>query len=133
MHWYHLWNDGLLISIHALAAIFSIVAGAVQFCLPKGTLKHKLLGRLWVFAMATVAATSLFIHELRLFGPFSPIHLLSIATLIGLWRMVWLARNGKVQQHKKLAVILYGLGLLLAGIFTLLPGRTMHAVLFSSL
>jgi uncharacterized membrane protein len=37
--------------------------------------------------MAVVAASSFWIHQMRLVGPFSPIHLLSIFTLVmSRWR-----------------------------------------------
>ena len=38
--------------------------------------------------MATVAFSGLFIHVLKMFGLFSPIHLLSIFTLYSLWNAV---------------------------------------------
>jgi uncharacterized membrane protein len=62
------------IPIHAVLALGALVAGAVQFALPKGTQLHRALGWLWVGLMATVAISGLFIHELRLLGPFSPVH-----------------------------------------------------------
>ena len=69
-----------LIQLHILAAFFAIAGGGVQFFLQKGGSLHKLVGRLWVSSMAVVALSSFFIHEIRLFGLFSPIHLLSVMT-----------------------------------------------------
>ena len=76
-----------VIQLHILAAFFAIAGGGVQFFLPKGTAGHKLIGQLWVLSMAVVALSSFFIHEIRLFGLFSPIHFLSVMTLFSIsWR-----------------------------------------------
>src|SRR5438552_18535232 len=66
------------IPIHAFAAMAAFALGVVQLAAPKGTLPHRTLGWIWVALMAVVAISSLWIHEIRLVGPFSPIHLLSI-------------------------------------------------------
>jgi len=44
---------------------------------PKGTRNHRTLGYIWVGLMVIVAFSGLYIHVLKLVGPFSPIHLLS--------------------------------------------------------
>ena len=80
--------------------------------------------------MMLVAGTSLFIHTIRLWGPWSPIHLLSLFTLgivpLGLMR----ARRHDVGRHRAIMMWTYGLALVAAGVFTLAPGRIMHAVVF---
>src|SRR5215216_1172862 len=70
------------IPLHAFAAMAAFALGIVQFAAPKGTLPHRTVGWIWVGLMAVVAASSFWIHEVRLLGPWSPIHLLSIFTLI---------------------------------------------------
>lgn len=119
-----------LIQIHAVLAASAIVVGAAQLAMPKGTPTHRLMGRFWVGAMAFVALSSFAIHEIRMFGPFSPIHLLSIFVLTVLYRAIRAARQGRIAQHRRSMILLYGLGLIITGAFTLLPGRLMHAVLF---
>ena len=69
------------IPVHAFAAMSAFVLGLVQFAAPKGTLPHRTIGWIWVLLMAAVAASSFWIHQIRLVGPWSPIHLLSIFTL----------------------------------------------------
>ena len=71
-----------------------------------------------------------FISELRLWGAFSQIHLLSIWTLFSLVMAVYFARQGNYHLHKIWMVLLYILALLGTGVFTLWPGRVMHGVLF---
>lgn len=125
-----LWDDGPVIVAHALAAMLAVAIGGVQLASPKGTVLHRSAGYVWVAAMALVALSSFFIHELRVIGLFSPIHLLSILTLYAIWRAVTLARAGRIAAHKKAMVLTYILALLLTGGFTFLPGRTMYEVLF---
>jgi uncharacterized membrane protein len=104
--------------------------GVVQFAAPKGTLPHRTVGWIWVALMATVAASSFWIHEVRLLGPWSPIHLLSIFTLIMLPIAVWRARRHRVADHRRIMTMTFLGALVIAGLFTLLPGRIMHAVVF---
>lgn len=130
MNWQALWNDGLVISVHALVAILAMAVGAIQLVAQKGTLRHRWLGFAWVSAMAVVSVSSFWIHEFRWWGPFSIIHVLSLlvlATLIYSINAVW---RGNFTAHRNSMVQLYVLALLLTGGFTLVPGRTMHAVLF---
>jgi uncharacterized membrane protein len=118
------------IPLHAFAAIAAFALGIVQFAAPKGTLPHRTLGWIWVALMAAVAISSLWIHEIRLLGPFSPIHLLSIFTPIMLILAVLHARRHNVSGHKKAMTTIFFGALIIAGVFTFLPGRVMHAVVF---
>ena len=116
---------------HALAALAAVILGGAQLASAKGTARHRALGWAWVGLMTYVAASSFFISELRLWGAFSPIHLLSIWTLCSLVMAVYSARQGNIRQHKIWMVLLYILALLVTGLFTLWPGRVMHGVLFA--
>jgi uncharacterized membrane protein len=118
------------IPIHAFAAMAAFVLGLVQFAAPKGTLPHRTLGWIWVALMATVAVSSFWIHQIRLIGPWSPIHLLSIFVLVTLPLAVWRARRHDVADHRRIMILLFTGALIIAGLFTLLPGRIMHAVVF---
>jgi uncharacterized membrane protein len=81
--------------------------------------------------MIVTAISSFFIHQLDLFYGFSPIHLLSIATLFGSWNAIAAARRGDIRLHKRIVAGLYFGGIVLAGLFTFVPGRIMHAVVFT--
>ena len=118
------------IPVHAFAAMAAFALGLVQFAAPKGTLPHRTVGWIWVALMATVAASSFWIHEIRLLGPWSPIHLLSIFTLIVLPIAVWRARRHRVADHRRIMTMIFAGALVIAGLFTFLPGRIMHAVVF---
>ena len=118
------------IPLHAFAAMAAFVLGAIQFAAPKGTLPHRTIGWLWVMLMLAVAASSFWIHQIRLWGPWSPIHLLSIFTLVMLPLAVWRAHRHRVADHRRIMIALFSGALVVAGLFTLLPGRIMHTVVF---
>jgi len=118
------------IPVHAFAAMAAFVLGVVQFAAPKGTLPHRTLGWIWVGLMLSVAVSSFWIHQIRLVGPWSPIHLLSIFTLITVPLGVWRAHRHQVADHRLIMTLVFSGALLIAGLFTLLPGRIMHAVVF---
>jgi uncharacterized membrane protein len=125
-----LLNAAPQIPLHAFAAMAAFVLGLIQFAAPKGTLPHRTIGWIWVALMAVVAVSSFWIHQIRLVGPFSPIHLLSIFTLVMLPLGVWRAHRHDVAGHRRVMVLTFSGALVIAGLFTLLPGRIMHAVVF---
>src|SRR4051812_25346555 len=106
--------------------------GLVQFAAPKGTLPHRMIGWIWVLLMATVAISSFWIHTIRLVGPFSLIHLLSIFTLILLPLAVWRARSHPGPHPRRIMIMTSTGALIIAGLFPLVPGRIMHAVVFGN-
>jgi len=118
------------IPLHALAAMAAFGLGLVQFAAPKGTLPHRTIGWIWVGLMAMVAISSFWIHQIRLLGPWSPIHLLSIFTLIVLPLGVWRAHRHDVANHRRIMIFIFAGALVIAGLFTLVPGRIMHSVVF---
>jgi len=118
------------IQLHAFAAMSAFALGLVQLAAPKGTLPHRTLGWVWVALMLVVSTTAFFIHTIRLWGPWSPIHLLAIFTLIMLPIGVLAAHRHAVERHRRTMIGLFVGALVIAGLFTLAPGRIMHAVVF---
>jgi uncharacterized membrane protein len=116
------------IQFHAFAAMAAFGLGLVQFAAPKGTLPHRTIGWIWVALMVVVSVSAFFIHQIKLWGPWSPIHLLAIFALTMLPIAVWQAHRHAVLIHRNAMVGLFVGALLIAGAFTLLPGRIMHAV-----
>jgi uncharacterized membrane protein len=125
-----LLNAAPAIQLHAFAAMAAFVLGVVQLAAPKGTLPHRTVGWVWVVLMVIVATTSFWIHDLRMWGPWSAIHLLSIFTLVMLPLAVMHARRHDVGNHRKSMIGLFSGALVIAGLFTFVPGRIMHAVVF---
>ena len=118
------------IPLHAVAAMAAIILGGVQFYMKKGGILHKLIGRTWVGLMVVVSVSSFFIHKIELWGTYSPIHLLSVWTIFSLGLAIYYVRVGNIKRHKQVMIALYGFALLLTGLFTLMPGRVMHQIVF---
>ncbi len=127
-----LLNAPFAIQLHAFAAMGAFVLGIVQFASPKGTLPHRTVGWIWAALMLIIAISSFWItgDSIRLAGPFSPIHLLSVLVLFMLPAALWFAHRHKVSAHSKTMAGLFTGALIIAGLFTFVPGRIMHAVAF---
>ena len=118
-----------LIQIHTLAACLAFLLGPMVILRKRRDRVHRIMGIVWVGAMLVTAVTALGIFELRIIGPFSPIHALSALVGLMLWRGVRAIRAGRVVAHGRIMAQLYIWSLGIAGLFTLLPGRRMHAVM----
>jgi uncharacterized membrane protein len=44
--------------------------------------------------------------------------------------LVWRARRHAVERHRRTMIGIFTGGLVIAGLFTFLPGRIMHSVMF---
>ena len=126
-----LFNETHPIPVHAIMAIIAVILGGIQLSMKKGGTIHKLLGRVWVGIMMFVAISSFFIHEIKLWGAYSPIHLLSLWTIFILGVGIYYVRVGNIKRHKQTMNTLYFFALIVAGFFTLMPGRVMHQILIS--
>ena len=126
-----LFNETHPIPLHAIMAMISIILGGIQLSMKKGGAIHKLLGRIWVGLMLIVAISSFFIHEIKLWDAYSPIHLLSLWTIFILGVGIYYVRVGNVKRHKQTMITLYFFALIVAGFFTLMPGRIMHQILIT--
>jgi uncharacterized membrane protein len=119
-----------IIQLHVAFAFAAVGLGAVQLLAPKGTLPHRTIGWAWAILMILVAGSSLFIHTIRTWGPWSPIHLLSLFTLAVVPLAVLAARQHNVKAHRSAMIWIFTLALVVTGLFTLAPGRIMNQVLF---
>ncbi|BES71485.1 DUF2306 domain-containing protein [Marinobacter nanhaiticus D15-8W] len=118
------------IQVHVAAAMLALGLGVLQFFLKRGSGPHRSVGWLWIMAMALVALSSFLIHQIKLVGAWSPIHLLSAAVLVWLWVSIRAARARNYRKHGMIMGSLFCFALIGAGAFTLLPGRLMHGVVF---
>lgn len=62
--------------IHTAFGVAALVAGGIVLVRPKGTARHRLLGWIYVAAMAGLLGTSFLIY--RLFGGFGPFHVFAV-------------------------------------------------------
>jgi len=113
--------------LHMCAALGALVVGSVQLARPNGTGSHKAIGWTWVALMGTVAASSLWIPAFLQFGW---IHLFTLLTAIVLPLGIWHIRHGNVPGHAGAMRNLCIGGLVIAGVFTLSPGRLLGNLLW---
>jgi len=126
-----LFGTSAYIQSHFVFAVSALLIGAVQLIGKKGTVQHKLLGRIWVVMMLIICFTSFWIKEVMpngRFGGYSPIHLLSIFVIIQIFLGVYFAKVGNILKHKKCMTYTYIGGLIIAGGFTFYPGRLLYKV-----
>ena len=124
----------IAIQIHLATVVPAFLIGTwLIFFSTKGAPYHRALGYTYLTLMTVTAVSTLFIHEVMRDGPFmgfSPIHLLVPLTLFGVLGAVRGARTHNIRMHRAAMIGLYAGGILLAGAFTLLPGRLMYRVFF---
>lgn len=118
-----------IVAFHTLAAVCAAALGASIVASKKGTNRHRLLGRIFIVLMISVAISSFFILE-RNHGHFSAIHILSIVVLITAPLTYFYARTGRIRRHKLSILSLY-FSLLVAGGFALAPDRMLARFLFN--
>ena len=116
------------VQVHVAGGVIAFLLGGYMLVRRKGGRLHRLAGRVWIATMVIVSLTAIFIQELRMWGPFSPLHLFVPVTLGSCWLAVWHARNGRFVAHAQTMVGLYLGGVIVAGGVTFLPGRLMHDV-----
>lgn len=120
----------VVIQLHAGAAILALVLGPFAIWRRRKDIWHRLVGVTWIVLMLVVATTAWFIHGWQLIGPFSPIHLFSLLTYYSIFEALQHARAGRYREHGATLRGLYLQALGIAGLFTLLPGRRMHQLIF---
>lgn len=121
----------LIIQAHAFSAMAAFALGPVALLRQRRDRWHKLAGYTWVALMYATALTSLFFSESPMLGPFSPIHILSFITLLGLTFAMRAALRRDFIAHGRAMRALYAQALIVPGVFTFLPGRRMNALLGS--
>lgn len=120
-----------ILVVHLSAAITALLVGAFQLTAPKGTGRHKKIGWLWLSAMSTTAITSFGLHGFATHARFSVIHLLSVWILICVVAAVYFARTKQIKRHRRFTVGAY-VGLIMAALGTLAPGRLISTWLFNA-
>ncbi|MEQ4568216.1 DUF2306 domain-containing protein [Paenarthrobacter sp. CAP02] len=89
-----------LIALHAIAAGYSLIFGAVNLLRRnKGSVAHRILGRIWAVAMYVVVLTSFGIRTID--GGFNWLHALSVLTFCTLTVGLWSVRKGNIRAHQR--------------------------------
>lgn len=124
------------IVIHATAAIGAVLTGPVALWARKGGRQrprlHRAFGYAWVTLMTITAVSALFIHGggLPNIAGYSPIHLLVPVTLFGLFGSFVMLARGNIAAHRWIMQRLYFGACVVAGFFTLAPGRLLGGLVW---
>lgn len=121
-----------LVFFHLVTAFSALLLGGVVLARRKGTTSHRALGWAWAALMASTALASGFIRDYQLpnLAGFTPIHAFTVLVAVMLPRGLWYIRRGNVTGHRKTMRGLYIGACVLAGVFTLLPGRFLGRLLW---
>lgn len=123
--------EPLAVRIHVVAALSAFLIGIVLMIAPKGFRFHKTLGWSWVIAMAVTAISSFFMTGL-MGDIYSPIHAISAWALLGLPFGVAAARRKQIRKHRQQMTGMFLGAMVIAGLFTFLPGRLMWQIFFTA-
>lgn len=120
----------IAIKVHVSGALVTFLIGTFLLAAPKGFRLHRTMGWIWVAAMAVTAFSSFFITGL-MGSTYSPIHALSAWAMIGLPFGIAAIRRGDVKKHRKMMTDMFFGGMVIAGLFSFLPGRLMWNMFFA--
>ncbi len=136
-------NHSLLLQLHIASMVLILGLTGPMLLLPKGTRRHRLMGRTWAALMFGNAIATLFFNAAADHGPqprwggvfvgdVSPIHALSLFVAVMVPLAVQRARAHDVAGHQRAIRGLVIGSLLVAGFFTLPFGRLMGVWLMGS-
>ncbi|MEO9501423.1 DUF2306 domain-containing protein [Nonlabens ulvanivorans] len=123
----------LLMYLHLGTVVPCIFLGAYLLFFRKGNSLHKVLGKIYMTLMMITAIASLFSPALvgpQFLNHFGWIHLFSFLTLYSIPTALIAIKKGNVRKHKIKMIMLYVGAIMIAGGFTLVPGRYLHGVFF---
>lgn len=116
--------------LHLATIMLALALTPVLLWRARGTRAHRQIGYIWSAAMLLTAIDSLFVTTSRP-GHFSPIHALSVLTIVLVPVLVINARKHRVGQHRRTVRGLIIGALLIAGFFTFPFDRLLGHWLFS--
>lgn len=117
---------------HLSTILPAALLGGLLLAFAKGTPFHRLLGKIYMVLMLLTAMITLFMTAEvgpTLLNHFGFIHLFSVLVIVTVPRAYIAAKNHNVQSHKYSMLGMYVGAVLLAGSFTLMPGRYLHELL----
>ena len=112
----------------------AFIIATYMMLIKKGTAQHKFLGRIYMVLMLFTATVTLFMSAQvgpTLFDHFGFIHLLSVLVLYSVPSAYFAIKAGDVKKHKLNMIGLYIGGMVVAGGFTLVPGRFLGDLIFT--
>jgi uncharacterized membrane protein len=120
------------VAIHLGFALFALVLGPLALTARKGSQRHRASGYIWVAMMVGAAISSAFIRDFRMpnLAGFTPIHILTVVTLVGVPAGVYHVVRGNIRAHRRTMWMAYLGGCVAAGTFALMPGRFLGQLLW---
>ncbi len=140
MNWDVFWRlSGLEIQLHWATATLAFFLGIVIFARRKGDIPHRSLGAAYAALMIFTAAAAFFMRS----GEVSGLEYLSLKGMSWIHIFIPMTLGGVISglvgililkdknRHKWPLISSYFGALIIAGAFTFLPGRRMHALFFA--
>ncbi|MGI3184556.1 DUF2306 domain-containing protein [Nioella aestuarii] len=125
-----LFNAPLAVQLHVAGVLLAILLLPLTLWRRRKDRVHRLVGYVWISAMAVAALSSFFINGLAMVGPFGPIHLISVYVLYALIMGLRAAIKGRYEAHRSHLQGLAIGGLGGAGLLAFLPGRMLNQMVF---
>ncbi len=125
-----------LIAVHLTAALGAVAVGPVALWARRaGALRpqlHRAAGYAWVTLMLLTATSAIFIQDYQLpnIAGYTPIHLLIPVVYGMLFLAFWFLAKGNFTGHRRTMQGLYAGACVVAGAFTLLPGRLLGELIW---
>jgi uncharacterized membrane protein len=119
--------------IHLATVLLAFLIGTFILLSPKGTPRHRTLGKIFMVLMLSTAVLVLFIPARQppmVFGYFGRNHLFVIPVAYFVPSAYFAAKRGDIRTHKANILGVYCGAIILAGIFAFAPGRLLHTWLF---
>ncbi|WP_350284231.1 DUF2306 domain-containing protein [uncultured Croceitalea sp.] len=123
----------LLMFSHLATVVPCIFLGAYLLLVRKGTKIHRALGKVYMVLMLITAFITLFMPALvgpQFLNHFGWIHLFSVLTLWTVPTAYTAIRKGNVKAHQRKMLLLFFGAIVIAGGFTLAPGRYLNELFF---
>ncbi len=123
-----------LVFFHLVTALGALGLGIVLMLRPKGTADHRVLGWCWALLMGSTTVASAFMRDFQMpnWMGITPIHALTLLVAFMLPLGIWHARRGNVAAHRRTMRRLFAGACVIAGVFTLLPGRFLGTLLWKN-
>ncbi len=124
----------VLMYTHIITVVPCIFLGAYLFIKSKGNPHHKLVGKIYMTLMLVTAVISLCLPARvgpQFLNHFGFIHVFSVLTIQAIPTAIIAIKKGNVRKHKRKLVSLYIGAIVIAGSFTLAPGRFLHELFFN--
>ncbi|MEM5476883.1 DUF2306 domain-containing protein [Pacificibacter sp. AS14] len=124
------FTASLAVQIHISAALISLALIPPVLWRVRRDGWHKKFGYVWFTSMGVTAVSSFWISGIGMFGRFSPLHLLSIMSLITMALAIYWAVKRNIHAHSRALRNLSTFGLGIPSVLNFLPGRTFSNAFF---